>query len=71
MRKERRQRAKEAHEAALRRKRGAVASLVVASFVVLVAGLWSSGVTGDWKLGAAGIGLAVGVLFFANEMEAS
>ena len=70
-RKECRRRAREAHGAALRRKRGAVVSLVGAAFVVLVAGLWSSGVTGDWKLGAGGVGLAVLVLFFANEMEAS
>ena len=53
------------------RKRGAVASLVAAAFVVLVAGLWSSGQTGDWKLGASGIGLAVVVLWIANEVEAS
>ena len=53
------------------RKRGAVASLVAAAFMVLIAGLWSSGQTGDWKLGVAGIGLAVVVLWVANGMEGS
>ena len=53
------------------RKRGAVASLVAAAFVVLVAGLWSSGVTGDRRLAAAGVGFSTLVLWFAGEMEAS
>ena len=53
------------------RKRGAVVSLVGAALVLMVTGLWAAGETGDWKLAAAGIGLAVGVLWVANEAEGS
>lgn len=56
---------------ALVRKRGLVVSLIAAAFLTLVTGLWASGVTGDVRLGAAGVGLALGVLFFANEAEGS
>ena len=54
---------------ALRRKRGMVLSLVGAAPLVLVAGLWAAGTTGDAGIGVAGVGLALGVLFFANEAE--
>lgn len=53
----------------MRGRRRATLPLVAAAFVVLVAGLWASGQTGDWRLGAGGIGFAVGLLFFANEAE--
>ena len=66
-----RQREARAVRRALARKRGVVVSLVAAAFLVLVAGLWAAGTTGDAGIGAAGVGLALGVLFFANEAEGS
>lgn len=46
-----------------------VVSLVGAALLTLVVGLWSAGQTGDMKLGVAGVGLSLCVLFFANEAE--
>lgn len=66
-----RQREAMALKRALARKRGVVVSLVAAAFLVLVAGLWSAGQTGDAGIGVAAVGLALGVLFFANEAEGS
>lgn len=56
---------------ALARKRGVVVSLVAAALLVLLTGLWASGVTGDAKLAVGGVGLSLCVLWFANEAEAS
>ena len=66
-----RRRAVERQEAAMRRKRAMVVSLVGAALLVLLTGLWSAGVTGDAKLAAGGVGLSLCVLWFANETEAS
>lgn len=57
--------------AALSRRRYVVALMLVAAFLVFVTGLWSTGVTGDVKLGIAGVGLAVCVLGLAFEAEGS
>lgn len=59
------------YEAAMKRKRGVVVSLVAAALLVLVVGLWASGQTGDAKLGIVGAALAVCVLWFASDAEGS
>lgn len=66
-----RKRSVERYEAAMKRKRAVVVSLVAAALLVLLSSLYAAGAMGSAGIGAAGVALAVCVLWFAFEAEGS